>query len=559
MISHKTMKNRTLYFGDNLEILRKKISDETFDLIYLDPPFNSNRNYNVLFKEGLQDSPAQVQAFEDSWHWAEESKHTFDYLVTKSTGDISNLMQALEKMIGHNDMMAYLTMMTVRLIELHRVLKKTGSLYLHCDPTASHYLKVVLDAIFGKQNFCNEIVWKRSQSRSSISKIFRRAHDVILFYSNSSDYNFNIQFKELSEASKKLYEKEDEKGYFQAVPLLVSGRRNGETGKVWRNIDPNKQGKDGMHWVTTPDKLEEYDKQSLILWPKKEGGLPRLKYYLDNSPGVPMNDFWDDIDLIASSSSESLGYPTQKPEALLERIIKASSKEGDSILDPFCGCGTTVSVAERLKRNWVGIDITTLAINLIKRRLRDQFGLGVKQIITDGLPTDLAAAKEMFAKDAFQFEYWALDLINAMPGPGKSKENMKGADKGIDGIINFYKGAINGKEEYGKAIVQVKGGGAHRNDIATLKGDIEREKANCGILITLEPPTKPMIQEAIDAGSFEITFGNKFEFPKIQILTIEELLKGKQPNLPYGLAKNYHKEAKAVEEDNGAIQGGFKI
>jgi len=271
------------------------------------------------------------------------------------------------------------------------------------------------------------------------------------------------------------------------------------------------------------------------------------------------DDVWDIPQIPERDKTERLGYPTQKPEALLERIIKASSKEGDLILDPFCGCGTTVSVAERLKRNWVGIDITTLAINLIKRRLRDQFGLGAKQIITDGLPTDLAAAKEMFAKDAFQFEYWALDLINAMPAPGKSKDNMRGADKGIDGIVTFYKGATNGKTEYGKAIVQVKGGTAHRNDIATLKGDIEREKADCGIFITLEPSTKPMIQEAVDAGSFEITFGNKFEFPKIQILTIEELLKGKQPNLPYGLVKPYHKEAKAIEEDDEARQNNLNI
>jgi len=486
------MKNRTLYFGDNLEILRKKIPDESFDLIYLDPPFNSNRNYNVLFKEGLQDSPAQVQAFEDSWHWTEESKHAFDYLATKTTSDISNLMQALEKMIGHNDMLAYLTMMTVRLIELHRVLKKTGSLYLHCDPTASHYLKVVMDAIFDKKNFRNEIVWTYRRWPSK-SKLFQTMHDIVFFYVKdaSKDYTFNTIYQPLADITLKIHKGKKQKATF------IEGKR------------------------LSKDQEEE-------------------------SAGTPIPDYWY-IPAIAGNAKERLGYPTQKPEELLERIIKASSNEGDLILDPFCGCGTTVSVAERLKRNWVGIDITTLAINLIKRRLYDQFGLGVRQIITDGLPTDLAAAKEMFAKDAFQFEYWALDLINAMPGPSKSKDNMRGADKGIDGIVTFYKGAMNGKTEYGRTIVQVKGGTVHRNDIATLKGDIEREKADCGILVTLESPTRPMIQEAIDAGSFEVVFGNKFEFPKIQILTIEELLKGKQPNLPYGLAKNYHKEAKAIE------------
>ena len=502
------MKNRTLYFGDNLEILRKKIPDEVFDLIYLDPPFNSNRNYNVLFKEGLQDSPAQVQAFEDSWHWNEESKHTFDYLVTKSTSDISNLMQALEKMIGHNDMLAYLTMMTVRLIELHRVLKKTGSLYLHCDPTASHYLKIVLDAIFDKKNFRNEIIWCYEIGGRS-KKQWASKHDVILFYTKSDNFIFNT--KEVT------------------VPR-----------------------KAGTHMRT---KIDEGGREYQEKTDAKTGKVYR--YYVDEGAIPP--DWWVGIQQLNREAQERLGYPTQKPEALLERIIKASSKEGDLILDPFCGCGTTVSVAERLKRNWVGIDITTLAINLIKRRLYDQFGLGVKQIITDGLPTDLAAAKEMFKKDAFQFEYWALDLINAMPGPSKSKDNMRGADKGIDGIATFYKGAKNGTTEYGKAIVQVKGGTVHRNDIATLKGDIEREKADCGILITLEAPTKPMIQEAVDAGSFEVMFGNKFEFPKVQILTIEEILKGKQPNLPYGLVKPYHKEAKAVEEENDITQNNLKI
>ncbi len=498
------IKSRTLYFGDNLEILRKKIPDEAFDLIYLDPPFNSNRNYNVLFKEGLQDSPAQVQAFEDSWHWTEDSRHAFDYLVTKSTSDISNLMQALGKMIGHNDMLAYLTMMTVRLIELHRVLKKTGSLYLHCDPTASHYLKIILDAIFDKKNFRNEIVWTYRRWPSK-SKLFQTMHDIIFFYVKdaSKDYTFNIIYQPLADITLKIHKGKKQKATF------IDGKR------------------------LSRDQEEE-------------------------STGTPIPDYWY-IPAIAGNAKERLGYPTQKPEELLERIVKASSKEGDLILDPFCGCGTTVSVAERLKRNWVGIDITTLAINLIKRRLRDQFGLGVKQIITEGLPTDLAAAKEMFTKDAFQFEYWALDLINAMPGPNKSKDNMRGADKGIDGIVTFFKGALNGKTEYGKAIVQVKGGSAHRNDIATLKGDIEREKADCGIFITLEPPTKPMVQEIIDSGEFKTPFTGQFEFPKIQILTIEDILKGKQPNLPYGLVKNYHKEAKAVEEDNGITQNNLNI
>jgi len=503
------MKNRTLYFGDNLEILRKKIPSESFDLIYLDPPFNSNRSYNVLFKEGLQDSPAQVHAFEDSWHWTNESKHTFDYLVTKTNENISNLMLALEKTIGHNDMMAYLTMMTVRLIELHRVLKKTGSIYLHCDPTASHYLKVVMDAIFDKKYFMNEIIWHKNSGgigRTSFSK----RHDTILVYNKSADYFYD--------------------------------------GKAVGDLREQNEGTFGGYFGTDKDgrKYREVRKAGKV-----------YKYYMDE-PRNP-DDVWDIPQIPERDKTERLGYPTQKPEALLERIIKASSKEGDQILDPFCGCGTTVAVAEKLKRNWVGIDITMLAVNLIKHRLHHGLGLGSKEIYVDGLPTDLSGAKELFKKDPFEFEYWALDLINAMPAQSKSKDNMKGADKGIDGILTFHKNKVNDKWEYGKVIVQIKGGGVQRNQIATLKGDVEREKADGGLFITLEKPTKPMMSEAVDAGDFTTPLTNKFEFPKIQIITIEELLRGVKPKLPQGMVKNYYKEAKAVEMDNSKVQKGLGV
>jgi site-specific DNA-methyltransferase (adenine-specific) len=481
------MQNRTLYFGDNLEILRKKIPDESFDLIYLDPPFNSNRNYNVIFKEGLVDSQAQVQVFEDSWHWTQESKHGFDYLVTKTNENISNLMLALEKTIGHNDMLAYLTMMAIRLIELHRVLKKTGSLYLHCDPTASHYLKIVMDVIFGKQSFQNEIIWHYRRWTGSANK-FLGMHDDILFYTKEpKGYIFNALFTSYTEKSLKRKEH-----YHTRI-----------------------KGDDV--YVTSVDKR-----------------------------GVKENDVWD-IPVINSQAKERLGYPTQKPEALLERIITASSNEGDWVLDPFCGCGTTIAMAEKLKRNWVGIDITTLAINLIKHRLYDHFGLGSKQIFVDGLPTDLTGAKELFKKDPFEFEYWALDLINAMPAQSKSEENMRGADKGVDGIITFHKNLKNNKWEYGRAVVQVKGGGVQRNQIATLKSDVAREKADAGVFVTLEKPTKPMIIEAIDAGIFTTPLTNKIEFPKIQIISVEELLSGKQLKLPHGMVKNYYKEARPIK------------
>lgn len=258
-----------------------------------------------------------------------------------------------------------------------------------------------------------------------------------------------------------------------------------------------------------------------------------------------VDDIWR-IPLLMGQA-ERLGYPTQKPEALLERIISTSSKPGDWVLDPFCGCGTTVSVAERLGRNWVGIDITMLAINLIRHRLAKQFANQGISIFVDGIPRDVAGAKALFKKDPFEFEYWALDLVNAVPGQSKTKENMRGADKGIDGVINFIKDIINGDQIYGKLLVQVKGGAVKRSDIATLKGDVEREKADGGLFITLEKPTKPMTEEAISVGTYSVKF-SPAEFPKIQILTIEELLmKRQQPKVPI-LALSYYREAKAVKE-----------
>jgi DNA modification methylase len=361
-----------LYYGDNLDVLRESIRDETVDLIYLDPPFNSNATYNILFKAPSGEaSQAQIEAFEDTWHWNDAAERAFDDVMQSGNAQAADMLRALRAFLRDNDIMAYITHITVRVLELRRVLKPTGSIYLHCDPTASHYLKVMMDAVFGAERFVNEISWKRSSTRSSISRSLRRAHDVILFYAKTPDHKFNLQYRPLSEGSVELYKHTDEHGTYQLVPLLVSGRRNGATGEIWRGVDPNKQGKRGMHWVTTPENLDKYDGEGRVVWPQKAGGTPRLKYYLEENPGVPLDDIWYDIPLISSSSREALGYPTQKPLALLERIIESSSDIGDVVLDPFCGCGTTVHAAEKLKRQWIGIDITHLSISLIEKRLRD--------------------------------------------------------------------------------------------------------------------------------------------------------------------------------------------
>lgn len=527
-----------LYFGDNLDILKRYIADESIDLIYLDPPFKSNQDYNVLFsdKNGTK-SNAQIKVFEDTWHWNIEAENTYDEIINLG-GKISDVLVGIERFIGKNDMMAYLVMMTPRLIELRRVLKSTGSIYIHCDTTASHYLKIIMDAIFDPRNFKNEIIWKRSHTRSSISKIFRRNHDSIFFYTKTDDYYYNQQFGELSEGSKQLYSHKDKNGYYQLVPLLGSGIRHGETGKIWKGIDPNKQGKSGMHWLTIPSKLDEYEKKGLVYWPKK-GKTPRLKYYLQDTKGVPLGDTWDKIGIIEASSNEGLGYPTQKPEKLLERIIQTSCPKEGIVLDPFCGCGTTISVAHKLNRSWVGIDITHLAISLIKHRLMDSFSSKVeKEYEVIGEPVSLSGAKELAQEDRFQFQWWALGLIGARP-----VEQKKGADKGIDGHLYFRE---TQKEKVKEIIISVKSGHISVKDIRDLRGVIERENAVIGVLITLEKPTEPMITEAVVAGFYiNPMYHNKY--PRIQILTIENLLDGKRIESPR--ADNGFKIKQAQKKD----------
>jgi len=536
------MNNRSLYFGDNLEVLREKFpgNEGYFDLIYLDPPFNSNRNYNVLFKEGLVDSEAQTHAFEDSWHWTHEAQAEFDHLVTNTNEAISNLVLALEKIVGHNDVLAYLTMMTVRLFELHRVLKPTGSIYLHCDPTASHYLKIVMDTIFGKENFQNEIIWKRTSAHNS-AKRYGPVHDVIFFYSKSTKFSWNTQHSTYDDTYlEQYYRHTDATGRrYRLSDLTGSGTRNGETGDVWRDVDVTNRGR---HWMVPPSELDKLDAEGRIYWPAK-GEMPAYKRYLDEMPGVVLQDVWTDIKPIGAQAAERLGYPTQKPEELLMRIVTSSSNEGDWVLDPFCGCGTTVAAAEKLRRNWVGIDVSMLAVKLIERRLVKQYPELKDKIYINGLPKDIAGAKALFAADPWDFEYWvAVHLLDARPPAGKSKDNMKGADKGIDGIITLITDTQNGQMQYGKVIVQVKGGHVTRSQVSTLISDVMRDKALSGVFVSLEKPTSPMKQEAATAGTTRTSVG---EFPKIQLLTVEELLSGKRANLP-GMVSPY-KQALAFQ------------
>lgn len=507
------LKTSVLYYGDNLEILRKYIPDNSIDLVYLDPPFNSKKDYNILFKEnGGVESEAQIHAFTDTWHWTQSAQDTYHETITHGPLKVAKLIDSLRDSIGNNDVMAYLVMMTVRLVELHRVLKPTGSLYLHCDPTASHYLKIVMDQIFSPVNFRNEIIWKRTSAHSD-SRVYGKTHDTIFYYTKTDSFVHNAQYQEYHQKyTESHYRFKDAKGrVFRTGDLTAKGLTGGGYEYEWRGIQ-------GL-WRYPIERMKQLENQGRIRYTKS--GMPEYVRYWDEMPGMPAQDVWNDIPPINSQAKERLGYETQKPVALLERIIQASSNEGDAVLDPFCGCGTAVVAAQKLNRKWIGIDITHLAINLMRNRLKDSFpGIRFEVI---GEPKDLSGARELaHQKDRYQFQWWALGLIGARPVGDKKK----GADQGIDGVIPFID---NPAGKASRVVVQVKSGHIGVNAVRELIAVAAKEAI--GVLITLEPPTAPMVTEAVSAGLYHSPLYDR-DYSKIQILTIEELLHGKTVDMP---------------------------
>lgn len=499
-----------LLFGDNIGWLRdrEKFQDESVDLIYLDPPFNSQQDYNVLFEEHTGDaSAAQIRAFEDTWHWNPDAEAAYTEIAEK--GDqVSVAIQALRQMLQQNDMMAYLAMMAPRLVELHRVLKPTGSIYLHCDPSASHYLKVLMDAIFGAENFRNEIVWKRTSGHSDAER-YGRVHDTILYYVKSDASLWNKQYTPYDKEYADTYYRYTEKNgrRFMSADLGAAGLSGGGYEYEWKGVK--------RVWRCPIATMQRLEKEGRIFYTRN--GIPRLKRYLDEAKGMPMQDVWNDIEALRSWHKEKISYPTQKPEALLERILFASSNEGDVVLDPFCGCGTAVAVSQRLNRSWIGIDITSLAIGLIKRRLVAQFGDDAKFVI-DGQPTTPEEARALALEDRYLFQWWAVDLVDGWP-----MDKKKGGDKGIDGRIFFH------DEEAGKkakqVIISVKSGNLNPGWVRDLVGTVDREKASIGVLLTLDEPTKGMVTEAITAGFYTSPMNNR-KYPRIQVLSIEDIMRG---------------------------------
>ena len=511
-----------LYFGDNLDILRENVADESVDLIYLDPPFNSNATYNVLFRERSgQDSAAQITAFEDTWTWSIESEIAFQDVVTSGPEKLGDLLQAMRSFLGQNDMMAYLTMMAQRMAELHRVLKPTGSVYLHCDPTASHYLKLMLDAVFGNGNYKNEIVWKRSSAHND-SGTCGRTHDIIFLYTKDRlKLTWNNQYQEYDPSYvESHYRRKTEDGrIYRTDNLTATSLSGGGYEYEWNGVT--------RLWRSPRETMERLHNDGRIHYTRN--GVAEYIRFLDEMPGVPLQDLWTDLPPINSQAKERLGFQTQKPEALLERIINASSNEGDVVLDPFCGCGTAIAVAERLKRRWIGIDITHVAISLMKSRLRDTFNSDLSDYDVIGVPQDVESAGALAVESEhdgrYQFEYWALGLVDARP----TNKGRRGADSGIDGYINFFD---DNSGQAKRIIVQVKSGNVRRDMIATLKGDMSRENAEIGVFITLNQPTRPMIQEATSAGIYTPEHYPDHRYPRVQILTIEDLLSGTQAEYP---------------------------
>lgn len=542
------MAKNVLYYGDNLDILRRYIKDETIDLIYLDPPFKSEQDYNVLFAEqNGSRAAAQIKAFGDTWRWDQAAAASYHEVVETGPQRVSEVMQGFLTFLGQSDMMAYLSMMAPRLIALRVVLKPTGSIYLHCDPTASHYLKMLMDAVFGPVNFKNEIVWKRAQPKSHTTMRLSRAHDIILCYGKTEEAVFKKQYTENDPAYIEKFYRHVEKETGRRYMLGDLTNPNKNRPNLTYEFPPGSGVVRVWRW--TKERMTKAWKDGRVIVPEK-GKVVREKRYLDEMPGRPVTDIWDDIEHLHGSQQESMGYPTQKPEALLDRIIKTGSNRGDTILDPFCGCGTAIAVAQRLNRNWIGIDVTHLAVALMKHRLKDMFGNQVKYHVI-GEPVSLPDAKTLAENDPYQFQWWALGLVGARP-----VEQKKGADKGIDGRLYFHDEAENKKTKTKQIILSVKAGQTGPGHVRDLRGVVEREKAEIGVFICMQKATKPMRGEAASAGFYKSPWGTKHA--TMQILTVEELLSGKTVDYPHseGVNVTFNKapKAKAKKEDHPELK-----
>lgn len=516
------MTKNHLYYGDNLKIM-ERMRGSSVDLIYLDPPFKSDQNYNLVYKTMTgKPVPEQAQAFCDTWDMDAEKEQlarTMPVLMREKGVDeyyveFWNLwMKALRYTQPH--LLAYLIYMVQRLLHMKSILRPTGSVYLHCDPTASHYIKVMMDGIFGHQNFRNEIIWKRTSAHSS-AKRYGPVHDVLLFYTKSDRFTWNAQYQPHDPAYlASHYRNVDANGrHYTLSDLTAAGTRKGSSGQPWRGFDPTAKGN---HWKFTTERLDELDKAGRIYWSKKQGSWPRYIRYLDEVKGTQLQDVWTDISPLNAMSAERLGYPTQKPIELMKRIIAASSNAGDVVFDPFCGCGTTIYAAQETNRQWIGCDIAILAIKLIREILTsDRYRLVESHdFAVDGIPVSVEQAEELFRKDPFQFQHWAVERVGGFPTTRKT------GDLGIDGRLYFEAG-----KELRSMVLSVKGGNIRPTDVRDLRGVLEREQdVELAGFISLKEPTKAMWEEAATAGVYEYQ-GRPYR--RIQLLTVRQIVEEKR-------------------------------
>lgn len=524
LVSPPVDRPNRLYYGDNLTIMRS-MPNACVDLIYLDPPFNSQRTYNLIYTKltGLP-LPEQEEAFCDAWQMDPEKEEMARQMpVTLAeygvTDDVVKFWEAWINALRTTQpsLLAYLVYMTFRLFEMRRILKPTGSIYLHCDPAASHYIKVMMDGVFGHNNFRNEIIWKRTSAHSS-SKRYGPVHDVLLYYTKSDKYTWNPQYTPHDpEYVESFYRHTDPDGRrYRLSDLTAAGVRHGSSGEPWRGIDVTSKGN---HWKYTIENLERLDKEGRIYWPKKVGGVPAYKRYLDEMKGVVLQDIWTDISPVGAQAAERLGYPTQKPINLLERIIKSSTNPGDVVFDPFCGCGTAVYAAQLSGRKWIGCDIAILSVRIVRDVLVKRYGLlEDEHYKIDGVPVSVDGARDLFERDPRQFQHWLVELAG---GFCNSKQS---GDHGIDGRLYF-------ETERGlrSMVLSVKGGHLAPAFVRELRGTLEADRTEMAGFLCLDEPTKGMKDEAAKAGMFTY---QGVKYPRLQIRTVKELLAGHTLDTP---------------------------
>jgi site-specific DNA-methyltransferase (adenine-specific) len=521
---------KKLFYGDNLDILRapEHFRPETVDLVYLDPPFKPNEKYNLLFRdEGDKDkgalSASQVRAFDDTWKWGSAARTAFNDIKENAPHHVRETAEALQTILGFSNMFAYLAMMAPRLVELRRVMKPTASIYLHCDPAASHYLKVLMDSVFGPENFRSEITWVRTTTHNDAKRWSPNA-DVILYYGKTGDVTWNRIFVEHSaEYVESKYRYVDADGRRYRLDNMTSPNPRPNLTYTWKGHAPPANG-----WRYSRDTMARLDAEGRIWYPDTKSKRPQLKRYLDEQSGGAMGNVWTDIPPINSQARERLKYPTQKPEVLLARIVTASSNEGDVVLDPFCGCGTTIEAAEELGRNWLGIDISYDAIPVIRERLAKRGLQDGTDYEVEGAPTTNADAEKLAKEDKYRFQWWAVRRLG-----GRETDNIrkKGSDKGVDGRLTLI---TDGKGEFPEAIISVKGGATGPAHVRELVGTVKAQKAAVGVLVVLKRPTRGMVQAADAEGGYP---GRGGEFcPRIQILTAEDIINDVGVKAPAALA-----------------------